>query len=169
MPSPKQPIAAQPAAREMPPPEAVAAPPPPSALKPKPERPEWTALIDSLRQDMERMRHDRGGRAQASEPAPPPPSRLVVAPKPEPVRVAAAAPVPEAPAPAAPPPAAPAAVAASTTAAAPDAAAKRKKRSQKATPVQDEWGFFDPQQCGFAALLAKLDEITENEETGKPA
>jgi hypothetical protein len=31
--------------------------------------------------------------------------------------------------------------------------------------VQDEWGFFDPQQCGFAALLAKLDEITEaNEE-----
>ena len=48
-------------------------------------------------------------------------------------------------------------------------AAKRKKRPQKATPVQDEWGFFDPQQCGFAALLAKLDEITENEETGKPA
>jgi hypothetical protein len=42
--------------------------------------------------------------------------------------------------------------------------AKRKKRAQKATPVQDEWGFFDPQQCGFAALLAKLDEITENEE-----
>jgi hypothetical protein len=26
--------------------------------------------------------------------------------------------------------------------------------------VQDEWGLFDPQQCGFAALLDKLDEIT---------
>jgi hypothetical protein len=28
-------------------------------------------------------------------------------------------------------------------------------------PVQDEWGFFDPDQCGFAALLAKLNEITD--------
>jgi len=38
------------------------------------------------------------------------------------------------------------------------AEAPRKRRS---TPVQDEWGFFDPQQCGFAALLAKLDEFSE--------
>jgi hypothetical protein len=30
-------------------------------------------------------------------------------------------------------------------------------------PVQDEWGFFDPDQCGFSALLTKLDEITEDE------
>ena len=29
------------------------------------------------------------------------------------------------------------------------------------TPVQDEWGFFDPNQCGFNALLAKLQEITK--------
>jgi hypothetical protein len=29
-------------------------------------------------------------------------------------------------------------------------------------PVQDEWGFFDPQQCGFTALLAKLDEINDS-------
>ena len=35
------------------------------------------------------------------------------------------------------------------------------RRSKQAKPVQDEWGFFDPEQCGFAALLAKLDEITE--------
>ena len=35
---------------------------------------------------------------------------------------------------------------------------------RKAKPVQDEWGFFDPQQCGFAALLAKLDEVTESED-----
>jgi hypothetical protein len=28
-------------------------------------------------------------------------------------------------------------------------------------PIQDQWGLFDPEQCGFAALLAKLEEITE--------
>jgi hypothetical protein len=37
-------------------------------------------------------------------------------------------------------------------------------RPKKPKPVQDEWGFFDPDQCGFAALLDKLDEITEDEE-----
>jgi hypothetical protein len=37
-------------------------------------------------------------------------------------------------------------------------------RKRKSTPVQDEWGFFDPQQCGFAALLAKLDEFSEGAE-----
>jgi len=48
-----------------------------------------------------------------------------------------------------------------------------RRRSEKASgppktarktptrPVQDEWGLFDPAQCGFAALLAKLDEITD--------
>jgi hypothetical protein len=43
----------------------------------------------------------------------------------------------------------------------------RKPRSQpkKATPVQDEWGFFDPEQCGFSTLLAKLEEITEEVRT----
>jgi hypothetical protein len=30
-------------------------------------------------------------------------------------------------------------------------------------PVQDEWGFFDPSKCGFAALLQKLDEITDDD------
>lgn len=33
---------------------------------------------------------------------------------------------------------------------------------RKGRPVQDEWGFFDPEQCGFAALIAKLDEIIES-------
>jgi hypothetical protein len=33
------------------------------------------------------------------------------------------------------------------------------KRGRNAQPVQDEWGFFDPNQCGFPALVAKLDEI----------
>lgn len=27
-------------------------------------------------------------------------------------------------------------------------------------PMQDEWGFFDPDQCGFSALVAKLDQIS---------
>jgi hypothetical protein len=36
-----------------------------------------------------------------------------------------------------------------------------RPQAKKAKPVQDEWGFFDPEQCGFSTLLAKLDEITE--------
>jgi hypothetical protein len=40
------------------------------------------------------------------------------------------------------------------------AAVPRLKRFPERKPIQDEWGFFDPAQCGFAALLAKLDEIT---------
>jgi hypothetical protein len=43
------------------------------------------------------------------------------------------------------------------------AAKNPTKRLKKGKPIQDEWGFFDPEQCGFAALLAKLDEITEED------
>ena len=43
-------------------------------------------------------------------------------------------------------------------------AARPAKAGKRAKPVQDEWGFFDPEQCGFAALLAKLDEVTEADE-----
>jgi hypothetical protein len=35
---------------------------------------------------------------------------------------------------------------------------------RKAKPAQDEWGLFDPEQCGFAALLAKLDEVSESDD-----
>jgi hypothetical protein len=38
--------------------------------------------------------------------------------------------------------------------------ARRKPRSKAEKPAVDEWGLFDPEQCGFSALLAKLDEIT---------
>ena len=41
---------------------------------------------------------------------------------------------------------------------------KAAKPDRPAKPVQDEWGFFDPQQCGFAALLAKLDEVTDSDD-----
>jgi hypothetical protein len=30
-------------------------------------------------------------------------------------------------------------------------------------PAQDEWGMFDPDQCGSAALFAKLDAVAEVE------
>jgi hypothetical protein len=60
----------------------------------------------------------------------------IVAPAPEPVPVSASAQVP----------------------------APVMRRSRRSKPIQDEWGFFDPEQCGFAALLAKLDEITEGAE-----
>ena len=38
------------------------------------------------------------------------------------------------------------------------------RRPGKGKPVQDEWGFFDPEQCGFAALLAKLEEVTRSDD-----
>jgi hypothetical protein len=44
---------------------------------------------------------------------------------------------------------------------------KKLPRKLKGKPVQDEWGFFDPEQCGFAALLAKLDEVTAADEPGR--
>ena len=42
---------------------------------------------------------------------------------------------------------------------------KKARAPKKAKPVQDEWGFFDPEQCGFSTLLAKLDEITDGPAT----
>lgn len=52
----------------------------------------------------------------------------------------------------------------------PSTVAKRKRaRRASNTAPQDEWGLFDPEQCGFAALVARLDEITEHtdaEQTG---
>jgi len=46
-------------------------------------------------------------------------------------------------------------------AAAPLGAAKGGPMAPK--PAQDEWGMFDPDQCGSAALFAKLDAIGEVE------
>ena len=41
------------------------------------------------------------------------------------------------------------------------------RRPGKGKPVQDEWGFFDPEQCGFAALLAKLEEVTSKNDPAR--
>ena len=38
-------------------------------------------------------------------------------------------------------------------------ATPKSKRLRKPSVTQDEWAFFDPNQCGFPALIAKLDEI----------
>jgi hypothetical protein len=46
---------------------------------------------------------------------------------------------------------------------APRTAPDPSSRPRKPKPAQDEWGLFDPEQCGFAALLAKLEEVTEEE------
>jgi hypothetical protein len=42
-----------------------------------------------------------------------------------------------------------------------------RKRSSNTPPkpIQDEWGFFDPNQCGFQALLARLDAIADDGDT----
>ena len=44
---------------------------------------------------------------------------------------------------------------------------KQRPAAKKAKPAQDEWGFFDPEQCGFSTLLAKLEEITEDGTLGR--
>jgi len=97
-------------------------------------RPEWSELVASLRKDIERRRVE-------------PPQEK---PKPRPNAVEAVAPAP-----------APAPVPVSASVQVPAPVMRRSRRSK---PIQDEWGFFDPEQCGFAALLAKLDEITEGAE-----
>ena len=49
-----------------------------------------------------------------------------------------------------------------------DPAGKRKRKRAKNGPAQDEWGFFDPEQCGFAALIERLEEITDKDDTPAP-
>jgi hypothetical protein len=108
-----------PAAARMPPPDAPAA------------RPEWIELIESLRQDVQRLRTER---TQAA----------AVRPRAKETPIPVSRPLSPLP---------PAAVA--------NMEMVPRKRARAAKPAQDEWGFFDPEQCGFAALLAKLDEITD--------
>jgi hypothetical protein len=51
------------------------------------------------------------------------------------------------------------------TAAAPPAAPPAAPRPpQPQEPAQDEWGLFDPNQCGFAALVDKLNEVTDEKD-----
>jgi len=109
----------------------------------KSEHPEWLELVASLRQDIERRR---------KEPTKPTPmvAALKALAAPRHANVANAA------------NAANAANVASVKDVRP--VKKQKTHASKDKPAQDEWGFFDPEQCGFSALLAKLDEITETDD-----
>jgi hypothetical protein len=98
---------------------------------------EWVALIESLRHDVERLRNERAEKPVKKNGAPK--AGRSEAPRADSPRPAEAA-RPQVARPGAPP------------------------AERKAKPIQDEWGFFDPEQCGFAALLAKLDEVTDSEE-----
>ena len=48
------------------------------------------------------------------------------------------------------------------------ASAPARKKKVRHVPPQDEFGFFDPQQCGLSALFAKLDTINPPGKTGTP-
>jgi hypothetical protein len=50
----------------------------------------------------------------------------------------------------------------STAAAPPPAAPPRPPEPPQ--PAQDEWGLFDPNRCGFAALVDKLNEVTDDKD-----
>jgi hypothetical protein len=117
---------------------AAAPPAPPRAAAaapaPKSDHVEWAELVASLRQDIERRRNQPSGAAASAATA----AKHAVAAKPAtPAQADEVEPPVHA------------------TVAAP---ARRRRAS---APVQDEWGLFDPEQCGFAALLAKLDEFSD--------
>jgi hypothetical protein len=40
-------------------------------------------------------------------------------------------------------------------------APKKRGRTKKKKPLKERWGFFDPKQSGFSALVEKLDEIAK--------
>jgi hypothetical protein len=107
-------------------------------------KPEWVELMRSLREDIARRRTELAASGPVA-----PPAQKPQRPKAGETRVKAAKPAPP-PAPAAAPQAAP--EAAPTD--------EKKPRPKRTRPIEDEWGLFDPEQCGFAALLDKLDEIT---------
>jgi hypothetical protein len=133
-------------------PIAITAPPSlvseaPRALIPPPAvesaRPEWLDVIESLKRDVERLQSDRV--QPAAPPAPVPPVEVQVH-----VQAPAAPTASKHVAPAEQKPV--------------DAAGKkrRSRKKKKKKGVQEDWGFFDPEQVGFSALLSKLDEVTND-------
>jgi len=118
---------------------------------------EWSDIIEALRRDAQPMALER------EQPAAAVPTETIELPNvlvdtpfwPESNSTQAVAPEPVAPEPA---PEEPAAVEPLPA----ESSNGRRKRGRKAS-VEDEWGFFDPDRAGFAALLAKLEEITEDD------
>lgn len=104
-----------------------------------PAKPEWVELIESLRQDIERLKGERIAPMSAAAPREEGPAAIQAPDAGSPTRVVSGVHTPKRP----------------------FFATKKAPR-----PVQDEWGLFDPDQCGFASLLAKLSEVTEGNDGG---
>jgi hypothetical protein len=121
----------------------------PTASQPE-HRQQWADIVEALRRDAEQLQAAPQKAPAAPEPEPIP---LVDAMQPKALEqvVETAAQEPEA------------AKTDDPNAENGAAAAKRKKRRSRGNPAQDEWGFFDPEQCGFAALIEKLEEITDDD------
>jgi hypothetical protein len=107
------------------------------------DRPAWLELIDSLRKDIERLKVERT-QPQATAA----PSLSETAPRSGRTALSVVTP--------------------SATTSEPEAAfskiGKLTPRAKAPKPIRDQWGLFDPEQCGFAALRAKLDEIGARDE-----
>ena len=104
-----------------------------------PAKPEWVELIESLRQDIERLKVERIAPMSGAAPREEGPAAIQAPDAGSPTRVVSRVHTPKRP----------------------FFATKKAPR-----PVQDEWGLFDPDQCGFASLLAKLSEVTEGNDGG---
>jgi hypothetical protein len=109
--------------------------------RPEPAASEWVEMLDALRRDIDRLR------IEGAEVPVPATAGSTPRTAPQAVQSASAKPVQ------------PAAAAGPVDPA--QAPPRKKRRKNEQRPIQDEWGFFDPAQCGFTALLAKLDEINE--------
>ena len=120
--------------RPTPPAELVAA-----VVARAPAKPEWVELIESLRQDIERLKAERIAPMPVAAPREEGPTAILAPGAGSPTRVVSGVHTPKRP----------------------FFATKKAPR-----PVQDEWGLFDPNQCGFASLLAKLSEVTDGSDGG---
>ena len=107
-------------------------------------KPEWVELMRLLREDIARRRAELAASGPVAPPAQKPQRAKAAEARVKPAKLAPA------PAPAAAPQPAPEAAQMD----------EKKPRPKRTRPIEDEWGLFDPEQCGFAALLDKLDEIT---------
>jgi len=158
--------------------EMVTAEPPPARTRPA----EWRTLLSALQRDLDRMKTENLDALPATERVitqlVPQPTRVVAQPAPlvpqppravpQSPRTAAQPPRVAAPQPAGPSASQPTVPVQAQQPAAPSPApaggaidTSRKKKRKSPPPAQDEWGFFDPNQCGLAALRSKLDAIKD--------
>jgi hypothetical protein len=110
-------------------------------------RPEWLDMVESLRHDVQQLQTDWGAPSTIGpnlsvsqlDEVPDQTAHFGT----EPAALPASTPAPEKP----------------------RGKSKNHRPAKKKKHPQDEWGFFDPEQCGFAALLTKLEEITDDDPT----